>query len=313
MTVLEEAVPPQLAVSTNEVRNAIFAGLLSLVSAMAILLIIEHLDDTVRSPDDVLRTTGFHNLGELHKLQRGSRGTLNSSATELQPHSKTSEAFRSLRTNIDFVTRGLSGTLLVTSGLHGEGKTTVAAFLAVAFAQTERTVLLVDADFHRPSIHRTLGLSNRHGLRDLLEDQAFSLTELTQATRTSGLRVLTAGQSPPNPFGAVDAPKMKRLLRKLAAAADVVILDCPPILASSEAAVLASAADATVVVVAAGRTPANSLRDLKEVASRAGATVIGTVLNRVAGAGPGEATQRYVPSAPRVSQPTTLQADSEDL
>jgi capsular exopolysaccharide synthesis family protein len=197
------------------------------------------------------------------------------------PHVPVIEGFRSLRTNIDFSGSRQPRTLLITSGLRSEGKTVVAANLAVAFAESGRRVTLVDADLRRPALHHQFHLPNDRGLTDLLQSSDPQAVDLTLATNVKGLRVLPAGPNAVNPSELISSRKMGLVIAILRDGADLVIFDSPSVLAVSEAPMLASMVDATLIVVVAGATPAPALRDTRDALVRTTGVVVGTVLNRV--------------------------------
>jgi non-specific protein-tyrosine kinase len=171
-------------------------------------------------------------------------------------------------------------TLLVTSPGTSEGKTTVATNLAAIFSQAEKRVVLVDADMRRPHVHRFWGLSNREGLSNLFRSQAHPHTVAQKKESLPHLTIITSGSLPPNPAELLGSEKMSKLLDELKSEADIVVIDTPPSLVA-DAQVLAAKVDAVLFIIQPGVTHAEAARSSLETFKRAGARVVGVVLNRI--------------------------------
>jgi len=198
------------------------------------------------------------------------------------PRSPISEAYRTLRTNLQFVSLDKPlRTLLVTSPGAEEGKSTMLANLAVAMAQGEKQVILVDCDLRRPSLHKLLGLESKPGLTTMMvEEEAMSEPPL-QETAVPGLHFLASGLLPPSPADLLGSRRMDRVLELLKERADVVLLDAPPVVAVSDAAVLATKVDGVLLVVSAGQTKRDSVQAAKTRLEKVNANLIGAVLTNV--------------------------------
>jgi non-specific protein-tyrosine kinase len=200
----------------------------------------------------------------------------------LYPRSSFAEAYRTLRTNIEFASLDTPvRTLLVTSSAPGEGKTVTAANLAIVFAQSGRTVILVDADLRKPGVDSIFGLPNTRGLTDLLRHQSINVDAVANATEQDNLRVVTTGPLPPNPAELLGSKRMQTVVQRLQQAADLVIFDSPPLLAVTDAAVMGSFLEGTLLVIDAARGRRRLVRMGREALSRSGANTLGAVLNRV--------------------------------
>ena len=200
--------------------------------------------------------------------------------TARSPRSVTADAYRTLRTNLQFssVDRDLR-TLLVTSAGQGDGKTTVAANLGVALAESGQRVLLVDCDLRRPGLHAIFGLPLSPGLTNALVQEG---TEpVTSAAGVPGLSVLTAGDPPPNPAEFIASARLRALLERLGGAVDLVLIDSPPVGLVADAAALAPSVDGVILVVSAGRTKRDLAQRAKQQLDNVGARVLGAVLNNV--------------------------------
>jgi capsular exopolysaccharide synthesis family protein len=169
----------------------------------------------------------------------------------------------------------------VTSSIPGEGKTTTASNLAVVFAQGGRRVLLVDADLRKPGVHLVFDLPNARGLTTMLRSDESSLDAVAQATEQENLRILTTGPLPPNPAELLGSQRMHTILDRLTGAGDLVIFDSPPLQAVTDSAVLSSLVDGTLFVIDARRSRRGTVRQGREALAKAGATVLGAVLNRL--------------------------------
>jgi capsular exopolysaccharide synthesis family protein len=196
-----------------------------------------------------------------------------------EPRSLAAEAYRTLRTNVQFSSLDQSlRTMLVTSAGPSEGKSTVLANLAITIAESGRRVIAADCDLRRPVLHALFGLSDRPGLTTMiLEEDLLPL----QPTNVPNLRLLASGPLPPNPAELLASERMVRVIDRLAQEADLLLFDSPPLAAVSDAAVLAARVDGVLMVVDAGRTRRDTARQAKEQLERVGARLLGVVLNNV--------------------------------
>lgn len=197
------------------------------------------------------------------------------------PKSRVSEAFRTLRTNIQF-----SGaeddikSLLITSVGPAEGKTTTISNLAVTMAQSGKRVLLIDADLRKPSVAKVFALPKGNGLTNILV-QNKKAEECIVKTEIENLYILQSGPIPPNPAELLQSNRMKTLLDELKLVFDIILLDAPPVIAVSDAQILSTLVNGVVFVFAYKKTPKNLIVKAKESIDKVGGKVIGTVLNKV--------------------------------
>jgi capsular exopolysaccharide synthesis family protein len=202
--------------------------------------------------------------------------------TLTDPRNPVVEAFRTLRTNLEFSSLDHPvKTLVVTSPGDGEGKSTTLANLAVTTAQSEKTVCLIDCDLRRPSLHHLFGLSNEVGLTSMIRDDSLRDAPPLQATSVPGLRVLTSGPLPPNPSELLGSRRMEEIIASLSRQADIVLFDAPPITMVTDAAVLATKVDGVLLVVSAGHTRREHARRAKALLEKVNARLVGVVLNNV--------------------------------
>ena len=197
-----------------------------------------------------------------------------------QPKSPTAEAYRTLRTNLQFakVDGGLK-TIMFTSAGPGEGKSTTIANTAVAIAQSGKKVILVDCDLRKPVQHKIFNRKNQ-GITNILVEN-FNATDYIQDTDIENLRILTSGPIPPNPSELLGSAKMTALLATLRDQADMVLIDVPPVVAVIDASVLASQVDGITLVLDSGTVRPEMAQRAKELLTNANGKILGVILNRV--------------------------------
>jgi polysaccharide biosynthesis transport protein len=293
LTVVEPAVAPPSPISPKPLLNTLLAAILGFMLAAGVAFIADYLNDAIKDSDEVQEIAGLSTLGTIARMKGDrARSEIYRLAALLYPRSSAAEAYRTLRTNIEFasVDRQIR-TLLITSSMPGEGKTITAANLAVVFAQAGRRVLLIDADLRKPGVHLVFDISNTHGLTTLLRSDDVSLDAIAQVTEQDNLRVLTTGPLPPNPAELLGSQRMRAILERLKAGSDLVIFDSPPLQAVTDSAILSSFVDGTLFVIDAGHSRRGAIRQGREALAKAGANVLGAVLNRL----PARARSDYAP------------------
>jgi non-specific protein-tyrosine kinase len=273
------AIPPVSPVKPQPVRNALLAAVVGLMLAAGIVFLIEFLDDSLRDPEEITRKWGIPMLGMIVNFDSDNGSEL---ITEIEPRSPVSEAFRSIRTNLQFasVTSPLH-TLLVTSPSPEDGKTTVVANLACVFAQVGRKVVVVDSDLRRPSLHKLFELPNRFGLTDQFIRPQEYLNGAVQPTEVKNLYLLSSGSLPPNPSELISSQRMVEIIQTLEAQYEVVFLDAPPSLVVTDANVLANHADGVILVIRPSTTKRAAIKHTIEQMAQVKANIIGVVLNGV--------------------------------
>ncbi|MGG4407206.1 CpsD/CapB family tyrosine-protein kinase [Niallia taxi] len=195
------------------------------------------------------------------------------------PKSPISEQYRTIRTNILYSSVDEEiRSLMVTSSGPGEGKSTTTANLAVVFAQQGKTVLLIDADLRKPTVHYTFKLTNNTGLTSVLTNQ-IGLMEAVNKTDENNLYVLPSGPIPPNPSELLGSRAMKQFMEQVSEEFDLVIFDTPPVLAVTDAQILGNLCQGSVLVVSSGKTEKDSLMKTKELLNTTNGRVLGVVLN----------------------------------
>jgi capsular exopolysaccharide synthesis family protein len=279
LRLIEPAVEPIKPSKPNVPLNTGAGLLVGLVVSLGLAALLQYADDTVKGNEDTSRALGAPVLGVVSQFKTTEdRGK--DLVTVEAPRSAASESYRTVRTNVQFSSLDVPvGSIVVTSAQSREGKSTVAANLAVTMAQAGKRVLLVDADLRRPSLHRLFGLSNRHGLTDLLLNERRAVEDLALDTHVPGLQVLPSGPQPPNPSEALGSRRMRQVLEEMRRIADVVILDSPPLLAVADGLVLSATTDAAILVVRSGATRRTLAQRAKEQLDRVEARLLGIVVN----------------------------------
>ena len=276
IAVIDRADMPIGPYKPNIKLNLLVAIVFGLGLGVGLALLFEMLDDTLKSPADVEAHLRLAVLGVVPKLKN------------VAPHeafkdtkSAFSEAYRSVRTALQFSTgSGVPRSLLVTSAMPGDGKTTTSLALARNFAQLGKRVLLIDADLRNPSLHRQLRMDNEQGLSNVLSGAVEPQAAIHALEDEPGLQVMTAGPLPPNPAELLAGPRMLSLLTVAMAKYDQVVIDSPPTLGLADAALLAHIAKGTVLVVNAGGTRREAAISSVKRLHAAHARLVGAVMTK---------------------------------
>ena len=283
VTVAEPAAFDPVPVGPRTNLNTLLAAIVGAMVAVGMAFLIEYLDDTVKSPDDVEQATHLPTLGTIVRFPKSELKDEGPIAAA-RPKSAIAEGYRVLRTNLQFSAMGIakSGVLLqVTSAQPLEGKTTTLVNLGVSLAQAGKRVLLVDSDLRRPALHKQFNLPKEVGLTSLLLEQEADIERVIQGTKVEGLQVLTTGRIPANPAEVLDFPETTALLQRLKGMADYVLLDSPPVLSVADASILAQKVDGVLMVVETGRTRTEMFQRAVATLEGVKARLVGAVLNKV--------------------------------
>ena len=253
VSIVDRALVPAFPFEPNLPRSLIQALILSLAAGIGLAFLLNYIDDTIKTPDDVRAKLGLPTIGVVPKV-KGNKDIISHELSN--PKSGVSEAFFSARTALQFTTpAGAPRSLLLTSTRPSEGKTSSTVALGMAFAKLGQSVLIIDADMRKPSFVADAGASI--GLSGLLTREA-TLAENVVSSRTEGLYLLPAGIVPPNPAELLSSPRLKSLISEAEDMFDIVLIDSPPVLSFADAPLLGSIAEAAVVIIQSGqvRTPA---------------------------------------------------------
>jgi succinoglycan biosynthesis transport protein ExoP len=280
LKVVEAASLPTKPIGPQWIIEVLLAAAIGMILAVGTVFLVEYLDDTLKVPEDVTKATGLTMLGAIGRMKAGDPAAR--LITVRHPRSPISEAYRALRTNLQFSSLDHPlKSLVVTSPNPIEGKSTTLSNLGVVMAQAGKSVVLVDSDLRRPMLHKIFQLSNREGLTSILLQEEPVLDGRLQETGIQNLRVLTSGPLPPNPSELLTSQKMSRFIAELEKEADVIIFDSPPALPVTDAAVLSTQTDGVLIVADAGRTRRAAARQTVENLQKVGINVLGVALNRL--------------------------------
>jgi len=274
--VVEKAALPGSPSSPGIARSLMISLALGGMAGLGAAYLLERLDNTVRSSEDLERVTGLATLGIIPKSERGKAFE----AELVDPRSQISEACRSLCTALQFATEsGLPKTLLVSSSGPGEGKSTTALVIAKHFASMGLKVLLVDGDLRKPSLHVKLGLRNGPGLTNVLKG-ALSPSEVIRDTGVPNIAFISSGPLSPNAADLLGGARMFSLLSVGMEIFDLIIIDSPPVMGLADAPLLSSVTAATVFVASAGEGRIGSIRNAIKRLHFARGCLIGTVITK---------------------------------
>src|ERR1041385_5173772 len=310
--VTDYAIPPRAPIGPNRLQGILLALIFSLAFGVCLAALLEYLNDSLRSTEDVSRVLRLPTLATIPLLKkssvkvkklaggkallrlngnghngngRNSNGRVNPALLlDLDNRSPVAEAFRQLRTSVLLSSAGHAPkSILVTSCVPAEGKSTTAINLAVTLAQTGARVLVIDADMRRPTMHSSFDIENQRGLSNILSSdmsQAETLSYIQQETE-SGLYLLTSGPMPPNPAELVGSEQMRKLLDDLTSTFDHVVIDSPPMASFTDGVLLSAITDGVVLVVHANQCSRKVVSRAQQSLEDVGAKILGVVLNRV--------------------------------
>ena len=285
--VFSNAVAPNEPYAPRTLLNLVLGVLAGLTLAAGLVLLLQYLDNTVKATLDFPELVGGPLLATVRSIPKIKPGRGQLFMID-DPKSVPAESIRLLRTNIEFasVTRELV-TISLTSANPGEGKSTIAANLAVALAQAGFMTAIIDADLRRPTQHRIFELQNDRGLSTLLAYPEREWKWASHPTMLPNLTVIPAGPIPPNPADLLSLDRLRQILTDLRTEVDVIIIDSPPVLAVSDPLIIAAHVDGVALVTIGGKTRLDTLKRAAQVLQRGAPRILGVVLNQQTDGGDG--------------------------
>lgn len=290
LSVIKPATAPSEPSAPNTRLNLLLGFLVGLALGVGSAVLRSALDNRIRGEADLRHITDAPLLGGISFDQDATRKPL---LTQTGPQSPRAESFRQLRTNLQFANvSGQAKTVLVTSSVPGEGKSTTATNLAIALAEAGQAVCLIDADLRRPMVSEYLGLNGGAGLTTALVGAA-DVNDLLQPWGEDRLYVLASGQIPPNPSELLGSDAMKDLILRLESAFDSIVIDAPPLLPVTDAAVLSQHVGGVLLVVGSQKLRQQDLEKSLNALKMVSSNVLGIVLNRLPVKGPDAYSYSY--------------------
>jgi len=279
LTVLEPANLPIQPIGTNKYMIVMLAGLVGFSLGSGAAYLLEFLDRTIKTASDIQRVFNQPVIGYISEItENGNEATY----VAKHPDSILAENYRLLQSNIEFFrTSNPIKTILITSPNQGNGKTTVSSNLALLLSQSEEEVILVDADLRRSAVHKSLKMTKTPGLSDVIRSKADLQSAMRQWRKDSNLKVITAGNKPPQITEVVGSKRITAILSELKEMFELIIIDAPPLIIA-DTYNLAAAADGIIVIMEPGQTSVDQARAIKEQLARANANILGFVFNKVA-------------------------------
>lgn len=279
ISVVDSARAKKNPIRPNIRLNMLIGGAIGFVLSLGIIFLLEFLDDTVKTLDDVGDNLDLTPLGAIGEL---TGNDIQGKMVVLEnPFSPAAESYRMIRSNIEFATMGISGkSILVTSPSPGDGKSSTMINLGIAMARNGQKTILVDSDMRMSVLHKVFQVPNHEGLSSQLIRQDPENDIPLRDLEIEGLQLLTSGPAPPNPSELLGSRRMEQLLTKLKELADVVILDSPPAAFVADSVILSGRVDGVILVVAAGETRREIVRQAVFNLQQTGAKILGVVLNR---------------------------------
>ncbi|SHI81598.1 capsular exopolysaccharide family [Dethiosulfatibacter aminovorans DSM 17477] len=273
--IIDEAIPIDHPVNINLKFNGAIGFIVGIMTGLSIILMLEMLDGTIKTSDDIEKHIGLPVIGSIFEFNSESEGII----VHENPKSPISEAYRSLRTNINFANLDNNmKTILITSATPGEGKTQTVMNLAVAMAQNDKKVIVVDCDMRKPRIHKILNISNTSGIAEYLMDGR-NIDDYINRMYNLDIDVMTSGKLPGNPSELLQSNVMKKMVEFLEKKYDYVLFDSPPVVPVTDAVVMTRYIEGAILVVASGNVGVDMVKKAKKSLEFSGVKLIGSVLN----------------------------------
>ncbi len=290
--IIDQAFVPSAPIKPNKKKNVLFALLVGIGIGLVFTVFTEYLDTSLKEPKDVEEHIGEPALGVIPNINHrefvqkyGDNGHIADLKqlllTHYAPRSSISEAYRSLRTNLQYFNHEKPlKSLLVTSTIAKEGKSTIVSNLGITFSQKGLKTVMIDADLRKPVLHEFFNVAIEGGLTDLIINHDMPISKVIKKTSIENLHVLTAGSIPPNPTDLLESKRMKAIQKQLEAEFDLVLFDSPPIMVVTDAVVLSRILDGVLLIVETKKAKRDAVRAAKDIIDHVGGRLLGAVLNK---------------------------------
>lgn len=290
--IIDQAFEPSAPIRPNKKKNILFALLVGIGIGLVFTVFTEYLDTSLKEPKDVEEHVGEPALGVIPNVnprEIAQRYSDNGNVADLKrlllthyaPRSSVSEAYRSLRTNLQYFNHEKPlKSLLITSTIAKEGKSTIVSNLGIIFSQKGLKTIIVDADLRKPVLHKFFNVDITNGLTDLIINHSMPIGKAIKKTSIENLHVLTAGNIPPNPTDLLESKRMKAIQEQLQEEFDFVLFDSPPIMVVTDAVVLSRILDGVLLIVETKKAKRDAVRAAKGVIEHVGGRLLGAVLNK---------------------------------
>ena len=279
LVVIEPAHAGSSPVSPRIPFNTLMSGVFGGILALGIILVMDLMDDTYKSLNDIYESKDLNVLGVVGTIS-GKTDAERLLSTQ-SPFSPVTESYRIIRSNIPIQSKEHpTRSLIVTSAISGEGKSLTSANLAVVMAQAGYHTIIVDSDFRRPSLHEVFSVKNEDGLSDLLLSPEKDILATLKSTSTNRLKLLTVGAALEDPTERLESSRMAEIVNCLEQAADIIIYDSPPVMLVADTRILAKLVDGTILVLRAGKSRRSSTRQALLDLQKADAQLLGVVFNK---------------------------------
>ena len=289
--IIDKAFIPTFAIKPNKKKNLLFAILVGIGIGLVFTVFTEYIDTSIKEPKEVEEYIGEPTLGIIPNInhtflsKEKNNGKLGNAKklllTEFPPRSGVAEAYRSLRTNLQyFNTDKPIKSILITSSIAQEGKSTIVSNLAISLSQLGLKTVMVDADLRKPMLHKLFEADLSPGLTNLIISKDVEFKKTIKNTRIENLFLITAGSVPPNPAELLESKRMKEVSYEITKEFDYLIFDAPPIVLVADAVILSTLVDGVILIIEAKKTRRDAIFSSKEIIKNVGGKILGTVLNK---------------------------------
>ncbi len=290
--IIDQAFVPSVPIKPNKKKNVLFALLVGIGIGLVFTVFTEYLDTSLKEAKDIEEHIGEPALGVIPNInpkeflqKYGDNGHVADLKqlllTHYAPRSSVSEAYRSLRTNLHYFNHEKPlKSLLITSTIAKEGKSTIVSNLGIIFSQKGLRTVMIDADLRKPVLHKFFNLDIKNGLTDLIINHDMPVTKAIKKTSIENLHVITAGDIPPNPTDLLESKRMRAIQKGLEAEFDFVLFDSPPIMVVTDAVVLSRILDGVLLIVETKKAKRDAVRAAKGIIEHVGGRLLGAVLNK---------------------------------